>query len=65
MKKENVIILNGKRHVFVQDKPKVDMCQTKCSLKEICYEHFEKDFLCSAFYNEKINNGHFELEKNE
>lgn len=56
---KNQIILNDVVHEFVQDKPRVDNCN-KCSLKEICYEKFEK-FVCGIYTNEQVENGHFEI----
>lgn len=58
---KNQIILNDVIHEFIEDKPKVDNCN-KCSLKEICYERFEK-FVCGIFFDEKITNGHFEIKQ--
>lgn len=45
---KNQIILNDVIHEFIEDKPRVDNCN-KCSLKEICYERFEK-FVCGIFF---------------
>lgn len=59
MAEKNQIILKGVVHEFIQDKPKVDNCN-KCSLKDICYENFER-FVCDIFTDEKVANGYFKI----
>lgn len=57
----NEIVINNVVHTFIKDKPKVDCCN-QCSLQEICYERFDK-FVCSIFFSDKVENGHFEIKK--
>ena len=57
---ENYICVDGEKHYFVPNHPSQDLCKSKCSLMNICFENMMCDTqLCKIF--DKEGNGNYEL----
>ncbi len=62
--KKNYVCIEGKKHYFVPNHPKQDLCKSKCSLLDICFNNCACETQLCKIYD-KDGNGHYELEEQE